>query len=262
MSSILNKILANKEEEIIRLQQLKPLQGQIDGRKKNSMITAFKNNKKMNIIAEIKRASPSKGVINDNINPEEQAQKYVENGATAISVLTDTTFFQGSFHDLAVVRDVVDVPLLCKDFIIDEIQIDVAKQAGADVILLIVAAMPENKLKRLYQYATRNQLEVLVEVHNLKELKIALNIGAVLLGINNRNLITFEVDLAVTEQLAKEITKEEVLIISESGIRDREDVVRVGEAGAVGILIGETLMRASNLAHTFAQLTVEKVNGK
>jgi indole-3-glycerol phosphate synthase len=257
MSSILQKIISEKEKEVERLSQLT---FDINQNKKLSMYNSFKENNQMNIIAEIKRASPSKGMINTNVNPVKQAIDYVNYGANAISVLTDETFFKGSIDDLIHVREVVDVPILCKDFIINTKQIDRANAAGADVVLLIVAALSPIKLIELYEYALEKKLEVLLEVHNEEELKLALAVGAKMIGINNRNLKTFDVDLAVTERLVRLINDEEVLVISESGIKSAEDVLQVKNAGAKGILVGETLMRSKNLKETFSQLKVEKVN--
>src|SRR5690625_1363292 len=156
----------------------------------------------MSIIAEIKRASPSKGDINAAIDPVKQAKLYADNGASAISVLTDTPFFKGSMDDLRAVREVVNIPILCKDFMIDRIQIDVAKSAGANIILLIAAALDDNHLDKLYDYAKEHDLEVLCEVHNEEEMERVLKLGAKLVGINNRNLNTFKVDLKTTERLA------------------------------------------------------------
>ncbi|WP_067842238.1 indole-3-glycerol phosphate synthase TrpC [Amphibacillus sediminis] len=207
------------------------------------------------IIAEFKRASPSKGVINAKLDPRAQAIAYQKAGAAMISVLTDQPFFQGSFQDLREVRSVVDLPILNKDFIIDEIQIDRAYQQGADVILLIAAALPEQRLEQLYHYATKLGLEVLLEVHDPSELALAKQIGASLIGVNNRNLKTFEVDLAVTEALAKLIDHSKQILISESGIKNSTDVARVRRAGAKAILVGETMMRSTKLEDTFTKLT-------
>ena len=175
----------------------------------------------MEVLSEIKRASPSKGIIADQANPVEQAKAYANAGAACISVLTDSTFFKGSFADLAAVAEVVEIPLLCKDFIIHEVQIDRAREAGASVILLIVAALDDATLQRLHGYATGQGLEVLVEVHDAKELDRALAVNAKLIGVNNRDLRTFDVDLARTEEMAKLFPfNENHVFISESGIMD------------------------------------------
>ncbi|MUK87934.1 indole-3-glycerol phosphate synthase TrpC [Ornithinibacillus sp. L9] len=244
--TILDDILKEKKKEVARLNA----EGVLFERryhKPRSLYDTFVKNKHLHVIAEIKRASPSKGDIQTEVNPVEQAKKYVEAGAGAISVLTDTPFFKGSMNDLQAVREVVDVPLLCKDFIIDPIQIDRAKECGADVILLIVAALPKHKLVELYFYAKYQELDVLLEVHNEEELQVALEMEAGIIGINNRDLKTFDVSLAVTERLAKRINTEEVLVISESGIVTGNDASRALRAGVKGILVGETLMRAENI---------------
>jgi indole-3-glycerol phosphate synthase len=257
--TILDKIIANKQNELANLPKLDP-KTLFNNRKTKSLYESFKENPNMNIIAEIKRASPSKGDINMAVNIEEQAKAYVENGAGAISVLTDNTYFKGTMDDLRKVREVVDVPVLCKDFIIDRRQIDLAKSAGADVILLIVSALPKARLLNLFNYARLHDLEVLVEVHDEAELAIALELGTKLIGINNRNLHTFVVNLNVTERLAAKITNREIVIIAESGIRTASDVTKVAKAGAEGVLVGETLMRATDLKGKLQELQVPKGN--
>ncbi|MGN8645883.1 indole-3-glycerol phosphate synthase TrpC [Gracilibacillus sp. HCP3S3_G5_1] len=254
--TILEKIIAEKEKEVVELKaSYQP--GQIKGKRVNvSLYDTFMQAEKMNIIAEMKRASPSKGLINDGVEPATQGRIYETCGAGAISVLTDTPFFQGTIEDMQEVREVVDIPVLNKDFIIAEIQIDRAFDAGANVILLIAAALPEQRLTELYQYASDKGLEILFEVHNEEELAVANRIGAQIIGINNRDLKTFEVDLATTERLAEQIDTTRTLLISESGMKERADVERVKRAGAKGILVGETMMRSVNLKETFESLRV------
>ncbi|WP_249316411.1 indole-3-glycerol phosphate synthase TrpC [Bacillus sp. FJAT-50079] len=254
--TILDRIVAQKEIEVSELKVIYGLQEVEMGKKRPSLYDSFRSSDTMNVIAEVKRASPSKGDINSEVDPVLQAQQYADAGAGAISVLTDKTFFKGSMADLSAVSKAVDVPLLCKDFMIDRIQIDVAKDHGASVILLIAAALPEEKLRELYQYAKSLHLDVLFEVHDELEAEMALRIGANIIGINNRNLKTFEVDLAVTERVASLLAKEDVLLVSESGIRYREDVTRVEAAGAQAILVGETLMRSSDIAKTMEEIRI------
>lgn len=158
--------------------------------------------------------------------------------------------------DLRAVREAVDVPILCKDFIIDPVQIDHAKAAGANIILLIVAALSKEQFTELYNYATSLDLEVLCEVHNEEELKSALEVDPEIIGINNRNLKTFEVDLGTTEKLASLLTKQNAILISESGMKTKEDVIRAADAGANVVLVGETLMRSDNVDETFKQLKI------
>lgn len=250
--NILERILQEKQKEVL---QLKEETIQESNRATISLFMAIQEKSPVGIIAEIKRASPSKGIINEKVDPVEQARLYEKNGAAAISVLTDSAFFKGSFQDLEAVRKAVNIPILCKDFIIDPVQIQRAKQAGADAILLIVAALSKEELYRLYEVAKLYGLEVLVEVHDEQELQIAMDLGAKLIGINNRNLKTFQVDLKTTERLAKGAGNHHILI-SESGIVTSDDVNRVVKAGAKGILVGETLMRAENLEATFHKLSL------
>lgn len=195
------------------------------------------------LIAEVKKASPSAGVIVESFDPVEVAKNYARAGAEAISVLTDEQFFQGRLEYLRQIRAAVDVPLLRKDFILDEVQIAESAAAGADAILLIVAALQDDELERLLAAAQVYQLDALVEVHTLTELDRALETDARIIGINNRNLSTFEVDLSVTEQLSEQVPNG-IVLVSESGIKSAEDVTRVKASGVNAVLIGEALMRA------------------
>ncbi|MFP7492689.1 indole-3-glycerol phosphate synthase TrpC [Terribacillus saccharophilus] len=252
--TFLARILEEKQMEIATLKQT--YRPTIAQRKPISLFDRFQQQKQLQIIAEIKRASPSKGMINPDVVPAEQAKMYQAAGAGAISVLTDTPFFKGTMDDLAAVREAVELPLLNKDFILDEIQIDRAADYGADVILLIVAALEKDRLHALYDYAKSKGMDVLVEVHNEEELSQAQNLGANIIGINNRNLKTFEVDLAVTERLIEKIDTSATLVISESGIMVPADAERAAKAGAKGILVGETLMRADDVAAILGTLKV------
>lgn len=198
---------------------------------------------RLGVIAEVKKASPSAGLIDPSFDPERQARRYLEGGASCLSVLTDEQYFQGSLHDLSRISRFSTAPLLRKDFTIHEVQIHEASVAGADAILLIVAALDDDTLRRLHDEAKSLMLDVLVEVHDLPEMERALELGADLIGVNNRNLKTFEVDLETTARLAEEVP-DDVLLVSESGIRSTDDARRVLEAGANAVLIGEALMRA------------------
>lgn len=251
MVDFLTKILDAKKEEVKELKR-NPSHIQEPARKVSSLVEVLTSSSKMQVIAEIKRASPSKGEIKLEVNPAQQATEYEEAGAAAISVLTDTAYFKGSTEDLALVSRSVKLPLLCKDFIIDQIQIDIAKKAGAQVILLIVAALTQEKLENLYHYAKLQNLEVLVEVHNEQELNQAMLLHPELIGVNNRNLKTFEIDLEVTDRLGAILKKADQLFISESGIKTPADVLRVKKAGAKGILVGETLMKSTDVAQSLA----------
>src|SRR5690625_2227612 len=254
--TILDKIIKEKEKEVTALKS-----GDVHFPvTSNGKIPTFREgvsgSSRMNVIAEIKRSSPSKGPIQMEVDPVAQAKEYEKSGAAAISVLTDQPFFKGTMDDLRAVREAVSLPILCKDFMIDQIQIDQAKAAGANIILLIVAALDHEKLTSLYSYAKELDLEVLVEVHNEDEMERALNLGANMIGVNNRDLKTFEVDLETTEALAAMVTDPDTILVSESGIKTREDVIQVERAGASVILVGETLMRSDHLSATFEDLRV------
>ncbi|MHA3773003.1 indole-3-glycerol phosphate synthase TrpC [Verrucomicrobiota bacterium sgz303538] len=207
----------------------------------------------LGLIAEVKKASPSAGVIAKDFDPVAIARAYEEAGAHAVSVLTDEQFFQGSLAYMTKVREVISLPVLRKDFIIHDAQIYEASVAGADAILLIVAALEQAELEALYKTAELCQLDVLVEVHTREELERALDIGAKLIGINNRNLTTFEVDLKATEEISEDVP-EGVILVSESGLKTREDSQRVFAAGCNAILVGESLMRTGNIAEQVAEL--------
>tara|TARA_B100001013_G_C24615169_1_gene444868 strand:+ start:396 stop:1190 length:795 start_codon:yes stop_codon:yes gene_type:complete len=197
------------------------------------------------VIAEIKKASPSKGLIRKNFEPEVLARNYEEAGATCLSVLTDQPYFQGSLDHLSLVKESVDLPLLRKDFIVDEYQIYESRYRGADCILLIVAALTRSQLKDYHDLARELNLDVLIEVHTVNETLRAVNINPNLIGINNRNLETFEVDLENTKHLVKDIPQE-ILIVSESGIKTREDVQKIYSYGVNIFLVGEAFMKVDN----------------
>ena len=197
---------------------------------------------KVALIAEVKKASPSAGVIVEQFDPVAIARNYARAGVEAISVLTDEAFFQGRLEYLEEIRRAVPQPLLRKDFILDPVQIMEAAAAGADSILLIVAALDQRELVTLLETAALYQLDVVVEVHTLAELDRALETEARIIGINNRNLATFEVDLAVTETLSEQVPSD-IVLISESGIRTADDLARIKACGVDAVLIGEALMR-------------------
>jgi indole-3-glycerol phosphate synthase len=199
------------------------------------------------IIAEVKKGSPSKGVICEDFNPVAIARAYEDGGAACLSVLTDERFFLGHLDFLNQVADKVSIPVLRKDFLVDSYQIYEARAFGADAILLIAAALSGSQLKDLTLESKKLGLDVLVEVHDESELETALEIGTNLIGINNRDLKTFHTDLEVTERLLPMIPDDR-FVISESGINSREDIERLSRAGAKGFLIGESLMREKNIA--------------
>lgn len=227
----------------------------------NHLQKALAKSEKINIIAEFKRRSPSKGVINEDANPEQIARLYLENGAAAISVLTEPYFFGGSFADLKTVVETVGdkIPVLCKDFIVDERQIYQASIAGASAILLIVAAFFPNDvdiLKDLSLAADKLGLDVLTEVHTLEEMRVAKALGAKIVGVNNRNLQTFQVSLETSVELIKSAAKDAILI-SESGLQTRDDILRLQSLGYKGFLIGETLMSAEDTGKELRNLAAD-----
>ena len=207
----------------------------------------------LGLIAEVKKASPSVGVITENFDPVQIAKTYESAGAHAVSVLTDETFFQGHLSYMTNVRRAISLPVLRKDFTIHEAQIFEAACAGADAILLIVAALEQERLVHLFKTAELCQLDALVEVHTLEEMDRALDCGAKIIGINNRNLATFEVDLAATERISEE-APDGVILISESGIKTAADTRRVLDCGVNAILVGETLMRSDDVHAKVAEL--------
>ena len=221
---------------------------------------ALERNGKTNIIAEIKRASPSKGVINDKINVAETAKSYERGGACAISVLTEEDKFQGSLEDLRIVGSSVEIPILRKDFIFDEFQIYEAAEAGAAAILLIAAMLDDEVLANLYQLAVRELgLDVLLEAHTLKELERAAAIDAKIIGVNNRDLRSFAVSLDVSRELIN-YAPVDTLMISESGLQMQEDILELRNLGYKGFLIGETLMRSGNAEKELIKLVSDNTN--
>ena len=204
------------------------------------------------LIAEVKKASPSAGVICKDFDPVRIAREYEAAGASCLSVLTDAKFFQGSLDHLRQIRAAVKLPLLRKDFIIDERQILEAIEWGADAILLIVAILTDEQLKKFHSLAVEAGLAALVEVHDEIELERAMKMGASLIGVNNRDLQTFKVDLATTGKLAAKlfsspVTRHSSLLVAESGIHTRADVERLKKCGANAILVGESLMRGGDI---------------
>jgi indole-3-glycerol phosphate synthase len=207
---------------------------------------ALAQNGKINIIAEIKRASPSKGVINDKIDVAETAKNYERGGACAISVLTEEDKFQGSLDDLKIAANSVEIPILRKDFIYDSFQIYEAAASGAAAVLLIAAMLDDKDLFNLHHFAEQELgLDVLLEVHTLEELKRAAAIGAKVIGVNNRDLHSFAVSLDVSRELIKYAPSHAVMI-AESGLRTRDDLFELRDLGFCGFLIGETLMKSGD----------------
>ena len=245
----LQEIIAHKRTEIAKILPLEE-KYRHEAALRNDFRSLYRaldlGSDRLGLIAEVKKASPSVGVITESFDPVNQARLYAQAGASAISVLTDEKFFQGQLSYLTQIRQAVDVPVLRKDFIIHEVQIYEAVIAGADAILLIVAALNDEELVRLQACAHACQLDVLVEVHNREEMDRAIDMEARLIGINNRNLKTFIVDLHTTENLSEDVP-EDVLLVSESGIKTPDDARLVQSWGANALLVGEALMRADDV---------------
>ncbi len=261
--NILDTIVAQKRIEIARLPEApldahalrEALRRRPSGMRDFYGALAKPKRGDIGLIAEVKKASPSAGIIRPDFDAVRIAQQYQEAGASCLSVLTDEKFFQGSLAYLRAIREAVSLPLLRKDFIIDERQILEALEWGADAILLIVAILTDAQLEHFQALADAAGVTTLVEVHDEEELERAVRCGARLLGINNRNLKTFRVDLGTTERLARGLSdRSNYLIVAESGIHTRADVGRVRDAGARAILVGEALMKAENIAVRVAEL--------
>ncbi|WP_009962094.1 indole-3-glycerol phosphate synthase TrpC [Verrucomicrobium spinosum] len=255
----LDEIIATKHKEVERLlPRAEKLRHAAAGRDDfRSLYDALRADPtRLGLIAEVKKASPSAGVIQPNFDYLTIARTYEKGGANALSVLTDEKYFQGRLEYMTTIRQEVSIPVLRKDFIIHEVQIHEAVVAGADAILLIVAALDQPTLEHLLEVAHGCQLDVLMEVHDLPELERALATDVRILGINNRNLKSFTVDLATTEALAEEVP-DDVILVSESGIKTVDDAARLAIAGANALLVGETLMRAANPLDMVRSLRVE-----
>ncbi len=253
MSDILNKIIAVKHQEIasdLRSVGAHAMRDRALAAVVTNPVRGFEAAMRTKIanglsavIAEVKKASPSKGVLREDFDPAQIARSYELGGAACLSVLTDVQFFQGALEFLATARDACQLPVIRKDFIIDDYQVDQARAAGADCILLIVAALNDEQLHSLEARARSLKMDVLVEVHDQAELHRALTLKTALLGINNRNLRTFEVSLQTSIDLLQQIPSDK-LVITESGILSAADVATMRSHGVSGFLVGEAFMRA------------------
>ena len=256
LNRFLHKILAEKRQEILKRQALlRPddLKSMIRGVKKAVPLEcALRQEGRLAIIAEMKKASPSEGIIRKSFDPGTIAREYVENGADAISVLTEENHFLGSLHHIHRIRPLVHIPILRKDFIIDPYQVLEARAFGADAVLLILAILDRQAVELLLETCQQYDISPLVEVHNEREMERALELGVRIIGINNRNLDTFEVDLSVTERLAG-MANAETILVAESGIHSPEEVKRMAAAGVDAILVGTHFMRATHPGEALKQ---------
>ena len=248
MSGILAEILKHKRSEVAERKELYPIKllekSVFFSSKPVSLTSYLERSDKVGVIAEIKRRSPSKGDINKYISVEGLSLGYMQAGASALSILTDQKFFGGTIEDLSVARRFNLCPILRKDFVVDEYQVIEAKSAGADVVLLIAAALSPGEVASLSELARSLGLEVLLEVHNQAELQSHVSASVDLVGVNNRDLTTFRVDVGTSEELADKIPSDFVKV-TESGLSDASTILRLRECGYQGFLIGEAFMKHS-----------------
>lgn len=255
MHDILKMIVEAKKKSIDLLKKTETeIMSLVDNAPKPvSLVQAIKDDKDISIIAEIKQASPSEGIIRSEFSHLEILDIYEQMGATAISVLTEEEFFLGKLKYLQEVKERTKLPVLRKDFILDEIQVYQSRAMGADAILLIQSILSPEKLIELYDLAKKLGMDVLVEVHTLKELKQVMSFTPEIIGINNRNLNTFEVDLATTEKLSSLVSNDS-LVVSESGINSLKDVLLLKGVGVDAMLIGSSFMRCPDIREKFAEI--------
>jgi indole-3-glycerol phosphate synthase len=260
MSDVLSRICATKRTHIEACKERRPLLSVVHDAHAAPPVRGFADRLRQTaadiefaVIAEIKRASPSKGRIREDFDPPALARAYAAGGAACLSVLTDQPYFEGEDGYLTAAREAVDLPALRKDFMLDPYQVVEARALGADCILLIMAALTDAEAAELATAASDFGMDVLAEVHNRAELDRALKLPISLIGINNRDLTTLKVDIATTEALAPLVPADRV-VISESGLQTRADLVRMAEAGARGFLVGESLMREADVTQALRRL--------
>ena len=250
MRSFLESIIEEKKRE------LTALKGRSFGTRpapKRPFAASLDKKPRLAIIAEIKKASPSKGLICNDFDPAVIANRYEKGGASAISVLTDKKFFQGHIDYLIQTRETVSLPVLRKDFIIDPLQVEETAHIGADAMLLIAEILSPTQLRDLYQAAIELDLEVIIELHSAAQLDKVMNVDPALIGINNRDLVTFKTDLNVSLELIKHIPKN-VIVVSESGIKNKADAEKLHNAGVKALLVGESLMCSPNVEELLNEL--------
>ncbi|MEC8343751.1 MAG: indole-3-glycerol phosphate synthase TrpC [Planctomycetota bacterium] len=263
VANILDKIVAKKRKEIAESRARTPLasvqQSAEDAPPSKDFLGALRASQGIGLIAEIKKASPSKGLIREDFDPPSIAKTYTAHGASCISILTDETFFQGSLSYLQQVRAVVDTPLLRKEFILDIYQIYEARAAGADAVLLIAEILTATELAHFSDLAQQLGMVALIELYDPDNLPAVLATGTPLIGVNNRDLRTFEVDLGHTVRLRNQIP-ENILLVGESGIHSREDALYLQEHGVNAMLVGESLMREANIGSAVDRLLGSSAN--
>ena len=257
MSDVLAKIVARKKEEIAVAQAARPLNTILDQLASappvRDFAAALRTGSRIRVIAEIKKASPSAGLIRADFDPVKIAKIYEQHGASCLSVLTDEPFFQGHLDYLRAVRQTVSIPVLRKDFILERYQVAEARAAGADAILLIAECLDDCRMRDLYFYASELGMESLIEIYEPENLDRVLKLQPALLGVNNRNLRTMITDLAHSFNLRPQVPPE-VIFVSESGIHQRQHVVELERAGVQAMLVGETLMRSPNIGKKLDEL--------
>ena len=257
VANILDKIVAKKRKEIAESRARTPLasvqQSAADAPSPKDFLGALQASQGIGLIAEIKKASPSKGLIREDFDPPSIAKTYTAHGASCISILTDETFFQGSLSYLQQIRAIVDTPLLRKEFILDTYQIYEARAAGADAVLLIAEILTATELAHFSDLAQQLGMVALIELYDPDNLPAVLATGTPLIGVNNRDLRTFEVDLGHTVRLRDQIP-ENILLVGESGIHSREDALYLQEHGVNAMLVGESLMREENIGSAVDRL--------
>ena len=262
LENILEKIIKNKTEKIEKLKKTIAPESLNDLIKTNSTFVNFKGKiednikeNKFSIIAEIKKASPSAGIIINDYNPVEIANIYKNNKATCLSVLTEEDFFLGNINHISKIKEKISLPILCKDFFIDTFQIPLAKSYGADAILIILAGVSENLANELYEEALKLKMSVIVEVHTVDEAKKALNFKEALIGINNRNLKTLKTDINTTYDIHNVLINHDGPLISESGIKTKEELLDLKNKTSIKtFLIGESLLKNLNKNSIFSVL--------
>ncbi len=253
---MLDRIVADKRKELKQTKKAAPVSGleaRIARRAGTLDFAAALKSDGVSLIAEVKRESPSKGILRPDFDPPALARAYAKNGAAAISVLTESKYFGGHIHHLAEIREAVDIPLLRKDFVLDPYQVYESRAFGADALLLIVAILEPGQLDELLSMSRELGLRCLVEVHNENEVEKALRSGAQVIGINNRDLRTFNVDIGTTQRLRKLIPADKI-VVSESGVSSRQDIYNLKKLGVNAALVGEALLTAVDIAAKMREL--------